>query len=132
MHDLCEDHHCALFANMDDLNWTVKRNLGISHINMTRKRSTFKWFERAFIITKVELISILPLFPQSKLIGQIKYKKRPLQELSIGVWVDFGQILAPKWVPRNLGLTVLYMRPIPTPLSCVWQYFGQFWEKNQS
>jgi hypothetical protein len=23
MRDLCEDHHCALFANMDDLNWTA-------------------------------------------------------------------------------------------------------------
>jgi hypothetical protein len=97
---------------------------------MTRKRSTFKWFEWAFIITKVELISILPLFPQSKLIGQLMYKKRLLQELSIGVWVDFGQILASKWVPGNLGLTVLYMRPLRTPLSCVWQYFGQFWEKK--
>ena len=40
---------------------------------MNRKRSTFKWFEWTFIITKIELISILPLFPQSKIIGQIKY-----------------------------------------------------------
>ena len=23
------------------------------------------------------------------------------------------------------------MRPLPTPLSCVWPYLGQFWEKNQ-
>ena len=24
------------------------------------------------------------------------------------------------------------MRPLPTPLSCVWPYLGQYWEKNQS
>ena len=35
------------------------------------KRSTFNWFEYELIITKVKLISILPLFPQSKIIGQI-------------------------------------------------------------
>ena len=60
MRDLCEDHHWTPFANMDDLNWTARKEpLGISHINMTGKRSsTFKWFEWAFIITKVELIKI--------------------------------------------------------------------------
>ena len=31
--------------------------------------------------------------------------KRPQQELSIGVWVDNSQILAPKPVPGNLGST---------------------------
>jgi hypothetical protein len=25
MRDLCEDHHCALFANMDYLNWTAQK-----------------------------------------------------------------------------------------------------------
>jgi hypothetical protein len=74
MRELCEDHHFAPFANMDDLNTGPReRNLGISHINMNGKRSTFKWFKWAFIITKVEHISILPLFPESKIIGQIKY-----------------------------------------------------------
>jgi hypothetical protein len=28
------------------------------------------------------------------------------------------------------GSTVLYMRPLPTPLSCVLPYLGQFWEKK--
>jgi hypothetical protein len=25
MRDLCEDHHCAPFANMDDLNWNAQK-----------------------------------------------------------------------------------------------------------
>jgi hypothetical protein len=45
--DLCEDHRTP-FANMDHLK---------------EKWSTFKWFEWTFIINKVELISIPPLFP---------------------------------------------------------------------
>jgi hypothetical protein len=39
--------------------------------------------------------------------------KRPQQELSISVWVDNSQILAPKPVPGNLGLTVLHTFNIP-------------------
>ena len=25
MRDLCVDHHCVPFANMDDLNWTARK-----------------------------------------------------------------------------------------------------------
>jgi hypothetical protein len=35
--------------------------------------------------------------------------KRPQQELSISVWVDFGRILAPKPVAGVLGSTVLFV-----------------------
>ena len=37
--------------------------------------------------------------------------KRPQRELSIGVWVDNSQILAPKLVPGNLGSTGLLVIP---------------------
>ena len=35
--------------------------------------------------------------------------KRPQRELSIGVWVNNSQILAPKPVPGNLGSTGLFV-----------------------
>ena len=37
--------------------------------------------------------------------------KRPQRELSIGVWVNNSQILAPKPVPGNLGSTGLNEHP---------------------
>ena len=35
-------------------------------------------------------------------------------------------------VSVDFPVMVSNMRPLPTPLSCVWPYLGQFWEKNQS
>ena len=45
--------------------------------------------------------------------------KRPQRELSIGVWVDNSQILAPKPVPGNLGSTGLYGTTHQIPFLCL-------------
>jgi hypothetical protein len=65
--------------------------------------------------------------------------KRPQRELSIGVWVDFGRILAPKPVAGVLGFTVLNGNrerrkdPLEQSVSFirgVWDIFEEIWARR--
>jgi hypothetical protein len=94
---------------------------------MNGKRSTFNWFEYELIITKVELILILPLFPQSKIIEvQLLLHSQLRRSIVLALvllmkrgagslleWTSRSTNIASLALANNLALSVLRLMGLP-------------------